>query len=65
MTLTGPYRELYDVLQAKAKADLSRMSGTEIADLADNETLARDIGAMPLESVAQLLQLNSSPGRVW
>jgi hypothetical protein len=65
VTLTGPHRELYDVLQAKAKANLERASGAEVANLADNETLARDIGNLSLETVAELLKRHSSAGRVW
>jgi hypothetical protein len=63
--LTGPYRELYDLLQAKAKASLSRVSGIELGNLGDNDTLARDIGNLPLESVTELLKRHSPAGRVW
>jgi hypothetical protein len=65
VTLTSPHKELYDAMQETARRSIQRASGTEVPDLADNETLARDIGAMSLESVAELLKRHSSPGRVW
>jgi hypothetical protein len=65
IALTGDHKTLYDVLQSKAKADLERAAGAEIAALPDNDTLARDIGNLSLATVADLIRRHSSPGRVW
>lgn len=65
VNLSGPWRELYDLLQAKAKADLSRVSGVEVPELPENPTLAKDIGSLSLESVAELLKRHTPSGRVW
>jgi hypothetical protein len=63
--LTGQHLDLYRLLQAKAKAELSRVSGVEVGDLADNETLARDVGNLRLDTVTELIKRHSSAGRVW
>ena len=65
VSLTGKHRELYELLQAKAKANLSRLSGTDLGDLADNDTLARDIGSLSLDAVTQLIKRHSPSGYVW
>jgi hypothetical protein len=65
IALTGDHKTLYDVLQSKAKASLERAAGTEVPALPDNERLAADIGNLPIDSVAELLKRNSSPGVAW
>jgi hypothetical protein len=65
VSLVGPHKELYDVLQERARRELQMASGAEVSDLADNETLARDIGSLSLESVCELLKRHQSPGSVW
>jgi hypothetical protein len=68
IALTGDHKTLYDLLQAKAKASLARLSGTEVGDLGDNERLAADIGNLPIESVAELIKRETAAqvsGHVW
>lgn len=65
ISLTGTHKELYDVLQEKNRLEFQRASGVEVPVLPENETLAKDIGAMSLESVAELLKRHSSFGIVW
>jgi hypothetical protein len=65
VTLTGEHRELYDVLQEKVKANLTRVSGSELGELPENETLARDILNLPADTVIELLKKHNGPGIAW
>ena len=64
VNLTGDRKTLYDALQEKSRRELERVSGTEVI-LPDNPVLAKDIGSLPDDVVADLLRPFTSVGVVW